>query len=231
MINLKKGQGINLSKDAPMLKQVRVGLGWDTQGREAPAAAAARDADPLFDADPNGASNIDLDLEWSDPKANAATTASAANVDFDLDVSLFMLGANGKLPADEYFLFFNNLRSPDGAVVHQGDNRTGVGEGDDETLLISLPKIDPTVERIVIVVTIHEARERGQSFANVGNAYIRLVDQETGQEVLRYSLNETFFDETAVVFGELEREGSSWRFKAVGQGSRDDLQTFVDRHV
>lgn len=228
MINLKKGQDVSLSREAPNLARVRVGLGWDTKGSAAPHTTADGNADALVDPDADTLNSFDLELEWSDPNAPAAGTGDA---DFDLDVSLFMVGANGKLPADEFFLFYNNLKSPDGAVVHQGDNRTGAGEGDDETILVSLPDIHSAVQRIIILATIHDAQERSQSFAGVGNAYIRLMDHDTGTEVLRYSLNETFSDETAVVFGELEREGRAWRFKAVGRGSRDDLQMFVERYA
>ncbi len=226
MINLQKGQDFNLSKDAPTLTHARVGLGWDTRGQAAPRTLEGQeDAAPLFDSDLGGPDSFDLDLEWNDPGTGAG------NTDFDLDVSLFMLGADGKLPADEFFLFYNNLRSPDGAVVHQGDNRTGAGEGDDETILVSLPKIHSAVQRIVIVATIHGAQERHQSFSGISNAYIRLVNHRTGAEVLRYSLNETFSNETAVVFGELCRQNGSWRFKALGRGSSDDLQAFVDRYA
>jgi len=221
MINLNKGQDYNLSKGAPNLTQARVGLGWDTQGQAEPS----QDTDSLTGSELGGADSFDLDLEWHDP------TAVPGNAEFDLDVSLFMLGADGKLPADEFFLFYNNLRSPDGAVVHQGDNQTGAGEGDDESIIVSLPKVDPAVQCIVIVATIHGAQDRGQSFAGVCNAYIRLVDNMTGSEVLRYSLNQTFSDETAVVFGELRRENSAWQFKAVGHGSSEDLQAFVNRYA
>jgi tellurium resistance protein TerD len=218
MINLKKGQGFDLSKDAPHLTEVRVGLGWDTGSAASPGAAQA---------DAGAAGELDFDLEFAEPPAGGGGGEAA----FDLDVSLFMLGADDKLPADEFFLFYNNLRSPDGAVVHEGDNRTGAGEGDDETILIALPRVDPAVRRILILATIHEARERGQSFADVRNAYIRLVDHANGTEVLRYALDESFSDETAVVFGELRREGQGWSFNALGLGSRDDLQAFVERYA
>ena len=227
MINLSKGQDFDLSAGAPDLTQVRVGLGWDTGSPAPRRTAAEQDATPLSDLDVGTSDDFDFDLEWSGPEAGADDREAAC----DLDVSLFMVGANGKLPADEFFLFYNNLRSPDGAVVHQGDNRTGAGEGDDESILISLPQVDQAVRRIVILATIHEAQQRGQSFADVSNAYIRLVDHRSGTEVLRYALNESFSDETAVVFGELRRDGHTWNFKAVGLGSREDLQAFVDRYA
>jgi tellurium resistance protein TerD len=225
MINLRKGQGFDLGTGAPGLTQARVGLGWDTGA--AAANPARLDNDPLADAAAVGG-EFDFNLELSD--ADAASRGTPA-VDFDLDVSLFMLGASGKLPADEYFLFYNNLRSPDGAVVHQGDNRTGVGEGDDETILMDLSKVDAAVQRILILATIHDAQTRGQNFAGVRNAYIRLVNHANGAEVLRYALDETFSNETAVVFGELRRSGASWGFHALGQGSREDLQAFVNRYA
>jgi len=225
MINLNKGQDFNLSKDAPNLAQARVGLGWDTQGQAGPRAEPNQATESLTGSELGGPDSFDVDLEWNDPNA------VPGNAEFDLDVSLFMLGADGKLPADDFFLFYNNLRSPDGAVVHQGDNQTGAGEGDDESILVSLPKVDSAVQRIVIVATIHDAQGRGQSFSGVSNAYIRLVDNVTGSEVLRYSLDQTFSDETAVVFGELRRENNAWRFKAVGRGSSEDLQAFVNRYA
>jgi tellurium resistance protein TerD len=203
MINLRKGQGFDLGTGAPGLTQARVGLGWDTGA--AAANPARLDNDPLADAAAVGG-EFDFNLELSDADA-------------------------GKLPADEYFLFYNNLRSPDGAVVHQGDNRTGVGEGDDETILMDLSKVDAAVQRILILATIHDAQTRGQNFAGVRNAYIRLVNHANGAEVLRYALDETFSNETAVVFGELRRSGASWGFHALGQGSREDLQAFVNRYA
>jgi len=229
MINLKKGQDYDLSAGAPNLTQVRVGLGWDTGSRTSRHADAEHSGGSHFDADVGATDTIDFSLEWSDSEAGSG--AGDRDAVCDLDVSLFMLGADDKLPRDEFFLFYNNLRSPDGAVVHQGDNRTGAGEGDDESILISLPRVDPVVRRIVIVATIHEAQQHGQSFADVNNAYIRLVDHLSGTEVLRYALNETFSDETGVVFGELRKDGRTWSFKAVGLGSRDDLQAFVDRYA
>ena len=138
--------------------------------------------------------------------------------DFDLDASVFLLGSNGKVRSDQDFIFYNNLKSTDGSVEHMGDNRTGAGEGDDETIKVNLASVPPDVEKIAIAVTIHEAETRKQNFGMVSNAFIRLVNEEDGKEVVRYDLGEDFSTETAVIFGELYRHGSDWKFRAVGQG-------------
>lgn len=138
--------------------------------------------------------------------------------DFDLDASVFLLGSNGKVRNDQDFIFYNNPKSTDGSVEHMGDNRTGAGEGDDETIKVNLASVPPDVEKIAIAVTIHEAETRKQNFGMVSNAFIRLVNEEDGKEVVRYDLGEDFSTETAVIFGELYRHGSDWKFRAVGQG-------------
>ena len=138
--------------------------------------------------------------------------------DFDLDASVFLLGSNGKVRNDQDFIFYNNLKSTDGSVEHMGDNRTGAGEGDDETIKVNLASVPPDVEKIAVAVTIHDAEPRKQNFGMVSNAFIRLVNEEDGKEVVRYDLGEDFSTETAVIFGELYRHGSDWKFRAVGQG-------------
>ncbi|MEC4892013.1 MAG: TerD family protein [Oscillatoria sp. PMC 1051.18] len=155
---------------------------------------------------------------------------SDTGVDFDLDVSVFMLGANGKIPSEKYFVFYNNLQSPDGAVKSEGDNRTGEGGGDDETIEVELPKVDPSITEIVFVVTIHEAESRKQNFGQVRNSYIRIYDLSTEKEVAKYQLEEDFSLETAVEFGRLYKKDGSWRFQAVGQGYNAGLQKFVDQY-
>lgn len=186
-INLSKGERINLSKEAPSLKKVGVGLGWDTNNTD-------------------------------------------TGVDFDLDASVFMLGANGKIPSEKGFIFYNNLTSPDGAVKHTGDNLTGQGDGDDETILVELGKVDGAINELVFVVTIHEAEKRRQNFGQVRNAFIRLYDQDTNKEVAKYELDEDFSKETAIEFGKLYKKDGQWRFQAVGQGYNSGLQGFVDRY-
>lgn len=186
-INLSKGERINLSKEAPSLKKVGVGLGWDTNSTD-------------------------------------------TGVDFDLDASVFLLGSNGKIPSEKHFVFYNNLTSPDGGVKHTGDNLTGEGDGDDETLYVELAKVDTAINELVFVVTIHEAEKRRQNFGQVRNAFIRLYDQDTRKEVAKYELDEDFSKETAIEFGKLYKKDGQWRFQAVGQGYNSGLQGFVDKY-
>lgn len=138
--------------------------------------------------------------------------------DFDLDASCFMLGANGKVRSDSDFIFYNNLKSADGAIEHTGDNRTGAGEGDDEAINVDLFKVPADVAKLAIAVTIHEADARKQNFGQVSNAFIRVVNQKTGKEIARYDLSEDASTNTAMIFGELYRHNNEWKFKAVGQG-------------
>ena len=148
--------------------------------------------------------------------------------DFDLDASAFMLGENGKLPADEFFVFYNNLISPDEALEHTGDNLTGEGEGDDESIEIDLTKIDPRIKEICFVVTIHKADERRQNFGQVRNAFIRIYNTDTGEEILRYDLDEDFSVETAVEFGSLYKRNGEWKFRAIGAGQKAGLAKYVN---
>lgn len=187
-INLSKGERLNLSKEAPGLKNAGIGLGWDI---------------------------------------NPTDTGSA----FDLDASVFMLGSGGKIPDNKYFIFYNNKESPDGSVNHLGDSRTGEGTGDDETILLDLTKVNPAVEELVFVVTIHEAEARRQNFGQVRNAFIRIYDSTTNLEVTKYDLDEDFSRETAVEFGRLYKKDGEWRFQAVGQGYNSGLQSFVDKYA
>ncbi|MDR2301180.1 MAG: TerD family protein [Deltaproteobacteria bacterium] len=141
-----------------------------------------------------------------------------SGVEFDLDASAFLLNASGKVRNGKDFIFYNNLKSPDGSVEHTGDNRTGAGEGDDEVIFIDLDKIPQDVKRIVISCTIHEAETRKQNFGMVSNAFIRIVNRIGEVEIARYDLTDDMGDETAMIFGELYLEGTEWKFKAIGQG-------------
>ena len=143
--------------------------------------------------------------------------------DFDLDASVFMLGENGKLLRDEDFVFYNNLNGRDGAVVHTGDNLTGDGDGDDEVIIINFDKIPSEIKKLAVCVTIHDAEARRQNFGQVSNAFIRIVDEVTGQELIRYDLGEDFSIETAVVVGELYRNNEAWKFNAIGSGFQGGL--------
>ena len=138
--------------------------------------------------------------------------------DFDLDSSVFMLGANGKVRDDDDFVFYGNLKHKSGAVEHMGDNLTGAGEGDDEEIKVDLSKVPADIEKIDFTVTIYEAEERKQNFGQVENAFIRVVNQATGEELIRYDLGEDFSIETAVVIGELYRNKGEWKFNAIGSG-------------
>ena len=158
-----------------------------------------------------GLKKIMVGLGWD---VNAFDTGA----DFDLDTAAFMLGADGKCPTDKEFIFYGNLQHASEAVIHQGDNLTGSGEGDDEQIMVDLTKVPANVERIAFTVTIYEAEARKQNFGQVSNAFIRLVDETTGQEMIRYDLGEDFSIETAVVVGELYRHNGEWKFNAIGSG-------------
>ncbi|MDD5268428.1 MAG: TerD family protein [Methylococcales bacterium] len=173
-ISLSKGGNVNLSKEAPGLNKIVVGLGWD-----------------------------------------ARATDGAA---FDLDASAFLVKLDGKVRTDSDFCFYNNKIVADGAVQHAGDNTTGAGEGDDETIKVELSKIPADLDKVVFAVTIHEAETRKQNFGQVNHAFIRVVNEEGGQEIARYDLSEDASIETSMIFGEIYRIGADWKFKAVGQG-------------
>ena len=185
-VSLTKGGNINLSKEAPGLKNVLLGMGWDPRATD--------------------------------------------GAEFDLDASAFLLGANEKVRKDEDFIFYKNLKTSDGSVEHTGDNRTGAGEGDDEAIKVDLSKVPAEVQKIAFTVTIHDAASRKQSFGQVSNAFIRVVDQGTGREVTRYDLTEDASTNTAVIFGELYRNGADWKFRAVGQGYDGGLAAMCARY-
>ncbi|MEU9101351.1 TerD family protein [Streptomyces sp. NPDC048361] len=178
-VSLAKGGNVSLSKEAPGLTAVTVGLGWDVR--------------------------------------------TTTGTDHDLDASALLCDESGKVLSDSHFVFYNNLTSPDGSVQHTGDNLTGEGEGDDETINIDLTSVPAPVAKIVFPVSIHDAQARGQSFGQVRNAYIRVINRAGGAELARYDLSEDASTETAMVFGELYRHGTEWKFRAVGQGYASGL--------
>lgn len=144
-------------------------------------------------------------------------------VDFDLDASAFLLGANDKVRGESDFIFYNQTRSPEGSVEHTGDNRTGDGDGDDEAIKIDLSKVPAEIQKIAITVTIHDGQSRGQNFGQVQNAFIRVVNDQSNVEIVRFDLNEDYSTETAMIFGELYRHNGEWKFRAVGQGYNGGL--------
>ncbi len=150
--------------------------------------------------------------------------------DFDLDASLFMVGESGKVKGDDWFIFYNQLNSPCRSVEHTGDNRTGEGDGDDEAIKVSLDKVPADISRLVIAVTTHDAEGRRQNFGMVHDAFVRLVNSDNDQEVLRFDLSEDYSTETAMVFGEIYRRGDEWKFKAVGQGYSGGLYALCVQH-
>ena len=178
-VSLTKGGNVSLTKAAPGLTAVAVGLGWD-----------ARTTD---------------------------------GTEFDLDASAIVTDADGKALSDQHFVFFNNKTSPEGAVQHSGDNLTGAGDGDDEQITVTLSALPPNAGRVVFPVSIYDAGANGQTFGQVRNAFIRVVNQADGVELARYDLSEDASTETAMVFGELYRNGEEWKFRAVGQGYSSGL--------
>ena len=171
-----------------------------------------------------GLSNISLGLGWT---PNEGTGQS-----FDLDASAFMINGQRALPNENYFIFYNNANSPDGALHHSGDDPTGgnSASGDDESIAVLLDKVNPEVQEILFVVTIHDAEGRRQNFGQVRDSYIRIVDNSNGQEIAKYELGEDFSIETSVEFGRLYRKDGSWRFEASGMGYKQDLSFFVNKY-
>jgi len=167
---------------------------------------------------------IKMGLGWD---TNRSDTGSS----FDLDGSVFLVDRNGKTTEEKNFIFYNNLQSADSSVRHTGDNLTGEGEGDDEQVLVDLLRVSSDIQEIVFVVTIHEAEQRRQNFGQVSNSIIRLVNDESNQEILRYELDEDYSTETAIEFGKLYRKDDTWRFQAVGTGYNAGLQGFVDKYM
>ncbi|MDV7091037.1 TerD family protein [Rhodococcus opacus] len=171
--------------------------------------------------------NVSLDKQAPNLTAVAVglgwDARSTTGHDFDLDASALVTGENKRVLSDQHFVFYNNLRSPDGSIEHTGDNLTGDGDGDDEVINVDLKAVPPNVTNIFFPVSIHDAQQRGQSFGQVTNAFIRVVDRSTGNELVRYDLTEDASIETAMVFGELYRHGGEWKFRAIGQGYASGL--------
>ena len=183
-LSLQKGGNLSLSKEAPGLTKILVGLGWD-------------------------------------PRSTDSTQ-------FDLDASAFLLNASGKVRGDADFIFYNQLKSPDGSVEHTGDNRDGAGDGDDEAIKVDLSRVPVDVDKIAFTVTIHDAENRRQNFGQVGNSFIRIVNETNGSEIVRYDLAEDASTETAMIFAELYRHNSEWKFRAVGQGYAGGLKALAN---
>ncbi|WP_280547517.1 TerD family protein [Halomonas sp. 11-S5] len=175
----------------------------------------------LSKTDP-GLKKILIGLGWDE-------RATSGN-DFDLDASVFMVTAEGKVRGEADFIFYGQLKSADGSVVHTGDNRTGEGEGDDEAIEVDLENVPSDIQRLVVTVTIHEAENRKQNFGMVQNAFIRVVNNEIGNEIVRYDLTEDYSTETALEFGEVYRHSGEWKFRAIGQGYAGGLMAMCQRY-
>ena len=177
-----------------------------------------------------------LSLSKTDPSLNQVLIGlgwdarATDGADFDLDASAFLLAGNDKVRAESDFIFYNQTRSPEGSVEHTGDNRTGEGDGDDEAVKINLAKVPAEVQKIAITVTIHDAESRGQNFGQVQNAFIRVVNDQTNVEIVRFDLNAEYSTETAMIFGELYRHNSEWKFRAVGQGYNGGLSAMCRQY-
>ncbi|TPG97760.1 TerD family protein [Haemophilus haemolyticus] len=150
--------------------------------------------------------------------------------DFDLDASVFMATENGKVPSDRHFIFYNQLVSPCGGVEHTGDNLTGDGDGDDESVIVRLDKVESNIKSLFITVTIHDAEARRQNFGQVSNAFVRIVNNDTSDEIVRFDLSEDYSTETAMVFGEIYRHNGEWKFRAIGQGYTGGLYSLCQQY-
>ena len=166
-------------------------------------------------AGPAGLTAVTVGLGWD--------VRTTTGTDFDLDASALGVKSDGKVLTDKHFVFFGNLVSPDGSIEHTGDNLTGEGEGDDEQIKVNLASVPADIDKVVFPVSIYEADQRSQSFGQVSNAFIRVINQADGTELARYDLSEDASTETAMVFGELYRNGEEWKFRAVGQGYASGL--------
>jgi len=185
-LSLQKGGNLSLTKEAPGLSRILVGLGWDPRATD--------------------------------------------GAEFDLDASAFLLGSNGKVRSDADFIFYNQLKSADGSIEHTGDNRTGEGEGDDELLKVDLDRVPADIDKIVFTVTIHDADARKQNFGQVSNSFIRIVNEQTNAEIVRYDLAEDASTETAMIFAELYRSNGEWKFRAIGQGFKGGLKALANNY-
>ncbi len=185
-VSLSKGGNVSLTKEAPGLNNITVGLGWDPR-----------------------------------------VTDGAA---FDLDASVFMVGADGRVIDDKSFIFYGNKASVDGSVVHQGDSLTGDGEGDDEQVKVVLNQVPAAIQKLVFAVTIHEAEQKRQNFGQVSKAFIRVVNGSDGKELARFDLSEDASTETAMIFGEVYRNGAEWKLKAIGAGFAGGLRALAQSH-
>ncbi len=203
-VNLSKGQKVNLSKEHPGLSEVVVGLGWEAASRQSSSSKLKRGL---------------LSRLSSTLFGEARGILSEQTI--DCDSSVFLL-KNGRLQSEEDMIWYHHLEHPTRAVLHRGDNLVGSsGKNDDEQIVVDLSKLPQAYDRLVIVVNIYRAGEKGQHFGKVRNAYVRLINKCNGQELYRYNLTENYDGYTAMIFSELYRHNGEWKFSAIGQGTND----------
>ncbi|MCM3359355.1 MULTISPECIES: TerD family protein [unclassified Psychrobacillus] len=201
-INLVKGQKIDLTKGRSSLKSVMVGLGWDPVSQKSGGFLGS-----LFGGGSSGAA-------------------------IDCDASVLLLNENGKLSSKQQLIYFGNKTSNNGSVVHMGDNRTGDGDGDDEVINVNLKSVASSVHRLLFVVNIYQAKQRKQDFGLIKNAFIRLVDNDTRQELVHYNLSDNYSGKTSLFLGELYRDGEEWKFSAIGEGTADtDISSIANKYL
>ncbi|MGI2327950.1 TerD family protein [Planococcus sp. YIM B11945] len=203
-VNLVKGQKIDLTKGRSSLSSLMVGLGWDP--------VAAKKSGGFLGGLLGG--------------------GGGGGADVDCDASVILLDESGKLKSKENLIYFGNKQSKDGSVVHSGDNLTGAGEGDDETIQIDLKRISPNVHRLIFVVNIYNAKQKRQDFGMIQNAFIRLVDNQSKEELVHYNLTENYSGKMSLILGEMYRQGSEWKFSAVGEGTIDpDIGSIANKYA
>ncbi|WP_313894808.1 TerD family protein [Psychrobacillus sp.] len=202
-INLVKGQKIDLTKGRSSLSSIMVGLGWDPVKK-------------------SGGGGFLKGLLGS----------GGGGADIDCDASVLLLDEKGKLAAKQNLVYFGNKTSQDGSVVHSGDNRTGDGDGDDEVINVNLNAISPSVHKLIFVVNIYQAQQKKQDFGLIQNAFIRLVDSSSKEELVHYNLSESYSGKTSLFLGELYRHGSEWKFSAIGEGTSDlDIGSIANKYL
>lgn len=202
-INLVKGQKIDLTKGRSGLSSIMVGLGWDP-----------------------------VETKKSGGFLGGLLGGGGGGADIDCDASVIMLDENGKLKGKENLIYFGNKKSKDGSVVHSGDNLTGEGDGDDETINVDLKRISPAIHRLIFVVNIYNAQKKKQDFGMIQNAFIRLVDNQSKEELVHYNLTENYAGKMSLVTGELYRQGTEWKFSATGEGTTDpDIGSIANKYA
>lgn len=208
-INLQKGQKVDVSKGNSGISKIKVGLGWDQAGQKKVST-------------PDDAIQGKGFMSKITKAVKGAGTAVKNAIPIDCDASVFLLDDNGKLQKNSNLIYFGNQRSNCGSVIHQGDNLTGKGSGDDEVINVDLKKIPSDITQLIFVVNIYGAKSKGQHFGMINNAFIRIVDENTNEEIIRYNLSSDYEGKTGLLIGRLYRRNDDWKFDALGEGTLDN---------